>query len=149
MNLVKLIANVNASDDVEPKNRVFYRCQKPEFCKFGLTDDGEIIVGLVLAPYCVIQHDFVAEDVSNVGAEASLIIPDGLEEGMILEAFVVNESTDWETGYIDDWDVELKPVTDPAELAEIEALRERLEREEEGEEEMFQLASDESEQPNG
>lgn len=130
MNIEVPMFTAKPERDKKPRNRVIYRCQKPKNLRFGVNEDGEIVVGLTLVPYCVVQHDFVAEDVSNVGAEASLLLPDAFEDGMILEAFIVNTRTDWETGCIDDWEIELKPITDPAALAEIEALRESLEREE-------------------
>lgn len=127
MDLVRPIAKLNENSDAKTQNRVFYRCQKPEGGKFGINDDGVIIVGLALVPYCVTQHDFVEEEVAAAGNEASLILPDEVTEGMILEAIVTNVSRDWESGNIDSCDVKLKPVTDPSELMEIAALKAELE----------------------
>lgn len=107
---------------------VFYRCERAEGKNYGINDDGVIITGLALVPYLSTLFDYVEDDVSNLGSDASLIIPDEVVEGVIYEAFMVNMSRDWESGHVEDWDIELKPVTDPAMLAEIEVLKVECER---------------------
>lgn len=105
------------------KNEVFYRCERPTGANFGMSDNNQIISGLALVPYCDTQFDFVAEDVMNVGAEASFLIPDTLIDGGVYRATMTNISRDWETGHVEDWSVQFDLVTDPVELERIEALR--------------------------
>lgn len=59
-------------------------------------------------------YDLLGEEISAMGAdyfysEKRIINLDECEDG-IYELGVVNESRDWETGIIDDWDLELFPV---------------------------------------
>lgn len=108
----------------QPKNRVFYRCEKPETPMFGLSEDSVIVTGLILAHYYTVAYDFVDAEIESVGAEATIIVPDDLEEGAIYEAMIVNEQRDWESGHIDDYDIGFSRVTDTDELAWIEAMRE-------------------------
>lgn len=107
----------------QAKNEVFYRCERPTGAKFGISDDGVIISGLALVHYASTDFDFVGEDISNLGAEASFIIPETLIEGGVYRANMTNLSRDWETGHVEDWSVEFDLVTDPAELERIETLR--------------------------
>ncbi len=59
-----------------------------------------------------INFNILAEDASNIGAEEvmpRIINLDECEDG-IYEVVPCNESTDFETGYIDDYDYKLIPV---------------------------------------
>ena len=56
-------------------------------------------------------HNFVTEDASNVGADETwkrIINMDECKDG-VYEVVTCNESRDWETGYIDDYDFKLVP----------------------------------------
>ncbi len=90
---------------------------------FGIGQDGLIYCGLVLVPVELNNdglrkekyYDALADEIDNVGNEASFILP---KKGLILDHLykprVINVSYDYETGYPDDWDVELIDVTDIA-----------------------------------
>ena len=112
-----------STETKKPKNEVFYRCERPSGANFGISDDGVIISGLALVHYVSTEFDFVDEDVSNLGAEASFIISEALVEGGVYRATMTNLSRDWETGHVEDWSVQFDLVTDPAELERIETLR--------------------------
>lgn len=119
-----LLKRLELRQSEPPKNRVFYRCEKPETPMFGLSEDSVIVTGLILAHYYTVEHDFVHEEIQAVGAEAGIIIPDDLEEGAVYEAMIVNIGRDWESGHIDSYDIAFGRITDAEELAEIEAMRE-------------------------
>lgn len=120
----------------QPKNRVFYRCEKPERPLFGLTQDNVIVTGLTLVPYYAVEFDFVQNEIQEVGVDAYVIMPDDLDHGAVYEAFVTVSSHDWETGAPESWDVNFRLITDADELAWVEAMRE--------EERMYQEAYEES-----
>ncbi len=92
-----------------------YRAQKSQGC-FGIDDDNNLHTGLTLTTFhpkeFLQENDLLGEEITNIGAEAHIILPDGgLIEGHIYEASAINISTDWETGVIDDYDIELIDIT--------------------------------------
>lgn len=105
-------------------NRVFYRCEMPGSPVFALTEDGVITSGLTLVHFYADEFDFVDEEVSMLGAEAMIVIPDSLEVGAIYEAKITNAGRDWESGHIESYDIEFFRVTDDDELSRIVSLRE-------------------------
>jgi hypothetical protein len=56
--------------------------------------------------------NFVDEELKMVGADEAIrkIINLNKVEDGIYQIITVNELTDWETGYLDDWDFELIPI---------------------------------------
>ena len=91
-----------------------YRAQRAQ-TGFGIGEDNQLYTGLTLAlvdPENFQGCDFIEEEINNVGAEAHILLPeDGLVEGHIYEAYATNLQTDWETGMVDDWDIQLIDVT--------------------------------------
>lgn len=60
-------------------------------------------------------HNYVEEDLSCIGAEETLqriTNLDACQDGLY-EVAICNESTDWETGYVDDYEYELRPIAPP------------------------------------
>ena len=57
-------------------------------------------------------YQCMREDVANIGADEVLDRITNLNECRdgIYEAVICNQSTDWETGYVDDYDYKLIPV---------------------------------------
>lgn len=49
---------------------------------------------------------FLLDDMSEQVIIGSMIIPE-IEHGKLYEVIVINESRDWETGYVDDYDLEV------------------------------------------
>jgi len=49
---------------------------------------------------------FILDDLSEQVIIGSMIIPE-IEHGKLYEVIVTNESRDWETGYVDDYDLEV------------------------------------------
>lgn len=71
---------------------------------------GRVVTGYELVATQGVGYDLIYEEISNIGEVCveSLIVPEGgLKVGSKYKAIVVNESKDWETGLLDDWDVEL------------------------------------------
>lgn len=57
-------------------------------------------------------HNMLQEDISCVGAEdvlPKIVNLNECEDG-IYEVYTCNESRDWETGYVDDWDYKLQAI---------------------------------------
>ncbi len=104
--------NINEPEHVP---NMQYRAQKSQGA-FGVSDDNKLHTGLTLER--IEQEgdngcDIIDEEISNIGAEANIILPDGgLIEGHIYEAVAVNIKRDWETSCVDDWDVQILDVTD-------------------------------------
>ena len=124
MSDLKIVGDDSGFDDNgrEP-NRVFYRCELPSEPVFALTDDNLITTGLTLVSYYVEGFDFVDNDICDIGVEASIVIPDGLAAGEVYEAVITNIGRDWESGWIDSYDIEFVHVSDAEELARIAKLR--------------------------
>jgi len=61
-------------------------------------------------------YNFLMEDIGNIGAEdvISRIINLNTCKDGVYELIIVNESRDWETGYIDDYDYKLIPYEYPS-----------------------------------
>ena len=60
-------------------------------------------------------HNYVEEDLSCIGAEETLqriTNLDACQDGLY-EVAICNESRDWETGYVDDYGYELRPIAPP------------------------------------
>lgn len=60
-------------------------------------------------------HNYVEEDLSCMGAEETLqriTNLDACQDGLY-EVAICNESRDWETGYVDDYGYELRPIAPP------------------------------------
>jgi hypothetical protein len=60
-------------------------------------------------------HNYVEEDLSAIGADETIglitnigVCPDGL-----YKIAICNETTDWETGYVDGYEYELRPIAPP------------------------------------
>lgn len=124
MSDLKIIgAEAGSNNDGREPNRVFYRCELPSKPVFALADGNLITTGLTLVPHYVEAFDFVDNDISEIGIEASIVIPDGLAAGEIYEATVTNIGRDWESGWIDSYDIEFVHVSDAEELARIARLR--------------------------
>ena len=51
----------------------------------------------------------LADDLSNINANWSIIGIESAKSGKLYEIKMVNMSTDWETGYVDEWDLQLVP----------------------------------------
>lgn len=86
-----------------------YRAYKSN--QFGMTEDMQLVCGLVLG---IANHgngwDALEDMIENTGGDCIefIIFPEeGLIEGAYYESRVVNESRDWESGFVDDWDVEI------------------------------------------
>jgi len=61
-------------------------------------------------------YSVLDDQLENLGSEAIVHLPkDGLIEGRLYESRATNVSRDWETGYPDDWDVEIFEVTEDVE----------------------------------
>ena len=60
-----------------------------------------------------IGHDCLNDYISSVGAEevGAMILNWATAKDGIYELVVVNEKRDWETGYVEDWQYELRPFT--------------------------------------
>lgn len=72
----------------------------------GLTINHEIVTGLKLVPItngC--SYDPAADQIENLGQDASFALPTELSLDKVYEPRVVNVSRDWESGQVDDWDV--------------------------------------------
>lgn len=56
-------------------------------------------------------HDFLTEEVSNVGSEETIFKITNLNEceDGLYEVCIINETRDCETGYVDDWEFKLVP----------------------------------------
>lgn len=98
-------------------NRVLYQAvlNHPKQ-SYDIDKNGNLIIlgteTITLVPYHVDGFDFLEEDILQAGSDVSIILPkDEIVAGEILEAIIVNEMTDWETGIIDSWDIELVPCT--------------------------------------
>jgi len=75
---------------------------------FGFNDDGQLIVGLRLIPLDSEAHDVLADEYSNVGADMELIMPERpVVAGDVVKVQVCNLSKDWETGFVDSYDLRL------------------------------------------
>ena len=81
--------------------------------QFGLSLGGAIIAGYELVSIQGSGYDLIHEEIVNIGdtINETLIIPkEGLIVGKNYRAIVTNQNTDWETGAIDDYDIELIEV---------------------------------------
>ena len=57
---------------------------------------------------CILMLDDIAERMSD---GYGLKLPKSINPGKLYQPFVTNISTDWETGHVDDWDLELREVS--------------------------------------
>lgn len=106
-NLLNIVENKNQE---EQKHIAIYKAVKEE--GYGLSDDGCVYVGLKLELQPESEgHDVLQEQIENIGSEGNIEMPDGIEEGKMYIAKPCNVSRDWESGIIDDWDVELREYT--------------------------------------
>lgn len=81
--------------------------------QFGMSINGNIIAGYELVSIQGSGYDLISEEINNIGEtiNETLIIPkEGLIVGKNYRAITTNMSTDWETGVIDDYDIELIEV---------------------------------------
>lgn len=77
----------------------------------GLTVNNEIVTGLKIEAFTEGGFSPAEEHISNLGNDADFIIPADLKVGDILESICTNLSRDWESGMVDDWDVEFVRTT--------------------------------------
>jgi hypothetical protein len=79
---------------------------------FGMNDQGVLIAGLRLELVYEAGYDALAEEFENAGMDATLRIhlpPEGLIADRLYTPQVINEQRDWESGIVDEWDIELRP----------------------------------------
>ena len=60
---------------------------------------------------CKNTDDVIGEDMYNTG-EFPIILPNNINDGDIIEPYWVPGGTDWETGYVDDWEIHARIVKD-------------------------------------
>lgn len=60
-------------------------------------------------------HNYVEEDLSCIGAEETLQRVSNLDtcQDGLYEVAICNELADWEAGYVDDYEYELRPIAPP------------------------------------
>ena len=105
MRLLDFTVDVTPAPQTLP---VLYKAVK--YDGFGISDEGQLVSGLTLV---IVSEDYewfdaLEEDIAGRREEASIIFPEeGLKEGAIYSVNTKVTSTDWDTGYADDWVVEL------------------------------------------
>lgn len=77
---------------------------------FGVDIEGTFVSGTTLITVDeYFEYDPIHEELSAVGAEAEILLPaEGIQAGKFYEAFIANETRDWETGYVDSYEIHLK-----------------------------------------
>jgi len=90
------------------EGRVIYRA----VCDtgYGLSENNEIYVGLKLEAHIIEGHDPLKDQIDSIGSEGIIHFDKPLEEGKFYTPVVVNISRDWETGYIDDWEISIREI---------------------------------------
>ena len=88
-----------------------YRAEKSEFHGL-LRETTGIVVGLTLVPIAPKEpedlYDILHEELDNTGGDIAILLPgEGLKLGGIYEVKVINVSKDWETGFVDDYDLKI------------------------------------------
>lgn len=113
MTLLSVELDDSTLSDDEPQWRVLYKAVPST--KNAITEDGEIVVGLVME--CISEpgpHDIVddmKQNLSNYSFIFQLKDDPVIKAGDIFVPRITNRSTDWESGIIDDWDVAFAQTT--------------------------------------
>ncbi len=95
----------------EPKEESYIYKAVATKTNYGVTAGNRLITGLELQPVEDCGYDLLTEELLNVGGEVIIHFPkEGIIEGAKYEVFAVNESRDWETGLVDDYELELRKV---------------------------------------
>lgn len=77
---------------------------------FGVDENQKIVVGMTLQA-SIEGFDILGEEITNIGSDAHIILPgNGIELGKRYSVTVVNETRDWETGHVEDYDLKLTEV---------------------------------------
>lgn len=58
---------------------------------------------------------FLFEDIEESLSSRLDILPDSIKEGAIYGCHIINQTTDWETGYLDGWDLEFYEIQEKKE----------------------------------
>ncbi len=99
------------SPEPEETKQAVYKAVKTN--DFGLHEDGVLVTGLMLKRHSMDGYSVLDDQLETLGSEAIVHLPkDGLIEGRLYESRAVNLSHDWETGYVDDWEVGIFEVTE-------------------------------------
>lgn len=81
-----------------------------DFTAFGIDGNQNLVAGVRLENVYIKGSDCLAEDISNVGTDIRLHLPEGgLIPGQLYTPCVTNKLLDRESGYLDDWDITLFP----------------------------------------
>lgn len=78
--------------------------------EFGVDINNKFVAGVTLIPVDDwYEWDPIQDEIDNVGAEGYIVLPpSGIHEGKFYVPTIQNESTDWETGYVDSWEVHIE-----------------------------------------
>lgn len=78
--------------------------------EYGIDINNYFVAGVTLAPVDpYFEFDPIHEELGAIGAEAAIFLPaGGLQAGKFYEAVYRNESRDWETGIINDYEIHLQ-----------------------------------------
>ena len=102
---------LSSYEDPAEKFSNIYKAKKTS--EFGISESSAFITGLTLEMVSegTYPYDSLKENISNVGSEFICNLPtEGLIEGAYYEVNEVCTSTDWETGYCDDTEVNIVRV---------------------------------------
>lgn len=88
-------------------NEQIYRAEVSD--DFGITEDGCLITGVKLVPTDEDVFSMLDEELSNVGSELLdyLHADTPIVVGNLYRVVSCNETIDWETGYVDGYDLKI------------------------------------------
>lgn len=103
LSLDDLILFREPQQEAEHPKYVAVKCMIP-----AVNENGDIVFGLTLQQInedkCL---DALKEEIDAVGDCEHIILPDEIIEGKVYTIRYINKTVDWETGYLDGYDIEI------------------------------------------